>query len=72
MLSVESIWTVFKKETLAVSVMREHLETGAVKENEHNRPLQLEERRPRLTEASLIEIKVPEEKALSGFKGRKE
>ena len=44
--------------------MREHLETGAVKENEHNRPLQLEERRLRLTEERLIELKVLERKAL--------
>ena len=44
--------------------MREHLETSAVKDKEHNRPLQLQERRHRLTEETRKEMNVLEEKAL--------
>ena len=51
------------KETLAVSVMREHLETVAVKDEEHNPPLQLQERPHRLREESQKEIRALEEKA---------
>ena len=51
------------KETLPVSVMREHLERVAVKDVEHNPPLQLQERPHRLTEESQKEISALEEKA---------
>ena len=57
-----------QKETLAVSVMREYLETGTIKDKKHRHPLLLEERRPRLTEGRNSS---PRAASPSGLKGRK-
>ena len=53
MLSVESNWTVFEKETHVVSVMNERLETDAIRDKKDNRPLLRQKRRHRLTERLL-------------------
>ena len=50
MLSVESKWTVFEKETYVVSVMNERLETDAIRDKKDNRPLLHQKRRHKLTE----------------------
>ena len=53
-----------RKETHVVSVMNEHLETDAMRNEKGNRPLLHQKRRHRLTERNHLKVEAPEGKVL--------